>query len=391
MSWPVRIISSPDSVPKMRWKRWLWGVGVLLFCIIFGCGVVETLDGLPSSHLIELLLPLSTVFISGYLFFFALRIYYYGVCLSAHDRYLHDAQVLQNQWTEWANRPLYVSANHFLLPEKLVVRDIMMGKSTNVVKGQALRLDVDGAYTEEELFNELLSSIRIKIKKISSTHVFDVIFTYEKNHTSFSVFRESWCAAGLDDKIIDNCYFFKCSHEQVYEHVLSSEDNRVFIVISINVDSQKRIEAGTTEFASIILMSKKYSALDNKGCGVMLRPMECGKHEVENKFAHMQAYQSEVLNAARVLFSHLEQTEIINISTVLRNSISVRMSDWEFESHDLNMVIGNLSGEHFWLALSLSLYFSEIKKESSLIINGVGDRVVFNLIKPFDDLKESVN
>ncbi|HCC5835714.1 hypothetical protein [Citrobacter farmeri] len=390
MSWPVRIILPPESIPNIKWRRWAWGFFFILSIMMLGSWLLRTTKIVVGLPFLEALLPLVIILVGGYLVVLAFRIYYHGVSLSAMDGYMHDAQALQEQWTDWASKPVYILANHFFLPTQIVLPDIMLGKLTDIAKGQALKFDVyDKTYTEEDLFNELLSSVRAKLKQLSSTHTFDVIFTCEENDISFSVFRECWRGIGIDNKILGECYCYKNCHELIYEHVLNSEDNRVIIVVSTRMDSQQLSVVETTEFASILLMAKDSRTSGGVSCGVMLRPMSCGKNIIEDEFIYMQTYQPEIMNAVRVYFSHFEQKDIASVSDVLRKKTSRENGVWEFDVYDLNMVLGQLGGEHYWLVISLLLYFSEEKKEPYFMVHNVGDQAVFNMIKPFDYQRES--
>jgi hypothetical protein len=392
MSWPVHIILPAEPVQTIKWKRWGYTLFLLLFSIMVGSWLLRITKIVESDNILNSMMPLTVITIGGYLIAFALRIYCYGICLSAHDAYLYEQQVLQERWTQWASKPLYIPASHFFLPSQIALSDIISGKSVDVAKGQALKLEVyDEIYTEENLLNELLSSVRAEIKKLSSSHIFDVIFTCEENYTSFPAFRECWHFLGIDEKVLGRFHFYKDSHEDIYEHVLNAEDNRIFIIVSIRVDSYQLSSADTTEYASILLMAKKHFDMDKMKCSEILRPMSCGKHSIENKFMHMRTYQPELLNSTRVFFSHLDQGDIVDVSDVLHKQLSSEENRWEFDAYDLNMVLGKLSGDHFWLVIALSLYFSEMKGESSFMVNKVGEQFVFNVIKPFDYHKESVN
>lgn len=392
MSWPIRIILPADPVPKIKWKKWWVSLFLISFVIIISGWFLRAMRIVDSEDLLKTILPWVIAVIGGYLIGFAIRVYYHGVCLSAHDSYVYDAESLREQWNEWASESVYIAANHFFMPSRVSLSEIISGKIVDVANGQALKLDVlDKDFTEEDLFNELLSSVRVKIKKLSSDYVFDVIFTCEENHTSFPLFRECWRSMGIDARVLGNCYFFKNNHENIFEHVLNAKGKRFCIVVSIRVDSHQFSFTDTTEFASILMVTKNNLGLDKVNGGMVVRPMSCMKSAVKDEFMLLRTYQSEVLNATRVFFSALEQEDIVFISDVLRKPLSAEKKPWEFDVHDLNMTLGKLSGEHFWLVIALSLHFSEIKKESSLMINRVGEQVVFNMVKPFGFHKESVN
>ncbi|GJL47336.1 TPA: hypothetical protein U2L65_001921 [Citrobacter farmeri] len=392
MSWPIRIISPAGPVPKIKWKTWRFSVLLILFFIIFSGWFLRGMKIVDGDNFIKPILPWVIAAIGGYLIALSIRVYYYGVCLSVYDSYENDAQSLREQWKEWASESVYIAANHFFMPSRVSLSEIISGKTVDVANGQALKLDVlDKDFTEEDLFNELLSSVRSEIKKLSSSYVFDVIFTCEENHTSFPLFRECWRSMGVDESVLGNCYFFKYDHEYIFQHVLNAKVNRIYILVSIRVDSHQLSFADTTEFASILLITKNNLDLDKVNGCVAMRPMSFIKNTIDDEFILLRTYQPEVLNTNRVFFSALEQQDIVLISDVLRKPLSAEKKLWEFDVNDLNMVLGKLSDEHFWLVFALSLHFSEIRKEPSLMIHRVGEQVVFNMVKPFDFHKESVN
>ncbi|MFK8416526.1 hypothetical protein ACI3MN_24165 [Enterobacter hormaechei] len=54
----------------------------------------------------------------------------------------------------------------------------------------------------------------------------------------------------------------------------------------------------------------------------------------------------------------------------------------------LNLMLGNLNEHHFWLVFTLALFISEKNNEPVLMVTGVGDEYLLNVIKPFDNRKE---
>lgn len=54
----------------------------------------------------------------------------------------------------------------------------------------------------------------------------------------------------------------------------------------------------------------------------------------------------------------------------------------------LNLMLGNLNEHHFWLVFTLALFISEKNNEPVLMVTGVGDEYLLNVIKPFDNSKE---
>jgi hypothetical protein len=80
--------------------------------------------------------------------------------------------------------------------------------------------------------------------------------------------------------------------------------------------------------------------------------------------------------------------EILNVSGVLRESELTDDSKWVYETQNLNLVLGKLGDEHFWLVFTLALSFTEKTKEAVMMIAAVGNEYVCNVIKAFDNNRE---
>jgi hypothetical protein len=391
MSWPVDIILPAEVVPKIKWKRWSFSLLFVFLIMAFFFWLLKVNPAFKNENAERVILPFILIAAAGYLVCLSMRIYYHGMCLSAYDAYEQESESLREIWTEWARQKVFMPASHFFLPSEVSSVDILAGEPVDVFSGQSLKLrGHDGdAYTEEQLLYELLSSVRIKLKELSATCMFDVIFTHKENHYSFALFKECWLSIGLAERCLAEHSFVLKNCEDVFERCLCSNKNKVFIVISINIESTNPLSFSQTEFASIILMSPQCDFIDGNNACRVLRPMQCEKKNIKEKFTHMQTYQSEINSTSRVLFSGMDVNEIATITDVFRNATKSARVNWEYEGSDLNLLLGQLGGEHYWLVLALSLHYSNTAKRSVLMINDLGDDYVFNVISLFDNNKEA--
>lgn len=388
MSWPVSIIIPAESVAKIRWKRWFYALFLFSVCIMIVALLLRAMQVLDDEQVVEYFLPLIAICAGSYLIAISLRVYCYGVSLSARDAYIYDVEKLHELWVKWASEPLYIYANHFFLPKEIVLADILSGNNTEVLNRQSLKLYSSGTiFSEADLINELLSAVRSKIKMLAPEFTFDVIFSGKENSLSFSIFRDCWSAMTLDDRTLNECYFYDGSHEELYEHLMNADDKHMYIIVSIRTDNYDLLTYDTTEYASILLISKRDSCPGAVNCGLLFRPMSCNGDAIENNFLHMRTYQPELMNTTDVFFGCLEQEEIIAVSDMLRNPLLNK--NWEFETYNLNMMLGQLSGEHFWLGIAIALCFSELKMDSSLVIGKVGGELILNVVKPSNYHKEN--
>ena len=391
MSWPVNIVLPAEAVPKIKWKRWAFSLLILFFIMAFFFWFLKTNPTFKNGNALMVMLPFLLITAGGYLICFSIRIYYHGMCLSAYDAYEQESESLRKVWTEWASQKVFIPASHFFLPSEVSSVDILAGDPVDVFSGQSLKLrGHDGdEYTEEQLLYELLSSVRKKLKELSAICMFDVIFTHRENHYSFALFKECWLSMGLAERCLGEHSFVLNDYEDVFERCLCSEENKVFIVLSINIESTNPLSLSDTEFASIILVSPQCEFInENKSC-IVLRPMQCEKKNIKEKFTHMQTYQPEISSTSRVLFSGMDVNEIVTITDVFRNTTKSAKVKWEYEGKDLNLLLGQLGGDHYWLVLALSFHFSNAAKGSVLMINDQGDDYILNVITSFDNNRES--
>jgi len=390
MSWPVRIISPLEDTLKIKWKRWFF---VFLSVFIVALMVVGIMVYIYSADIRRALMFFCAVFFMGmcvYLICLAVRVYYYGVCLSVSDTYKQESILAEKEWTKWASRRLFVSAYHLFIPSEISASDIFSAESVAIYNDQKLRLHGhDGqTYSEEQLLYELLASVRGKLKELGKTSMFDVVFTYGNSHPTFSIFKECWATIGLPESKMKSCSYFNGNFEQEFDRLLSEAGNKVIIFISANVENVEGYSPELTEFASIVLMT---SQADRVGCvnsAVVLRTMASGKESIDQELILMKTYQPEVLQTSRIFFSNMHMDEIINISGILRESELTNNSKWMYESQNLNLVLGKLGDAHFWLVFTLALSFTEKTKEAVMMVAAVGNEYVCNVIKAFDNNRE---
>lgn len=390
MSWPVRIIIPTDNVLKIRWKRWLFSFIGLCAILAFAGSAASLLAPTEQHRISNYVWVFLLIGLGIYLACLAVRIYYYGMCLTSFDAYELESTIAKKEWAAWAGQKFYVAAYHLFTPPEISLTNIASSKSVEIYNEQQLKLrGHDGeSYTEEQLFYELLSSVRVKIKDLSKKCIFDVIFTFNSNHTTFHTFKGCWRAIGFSEDSLMNYYYLNRNIEQVTECLLGIEENRICIVVSANVENVG-YSPGLTEFASIMLITSQPTLLGNKNKGVALRALVSDKKSVEQEFLCMATYQPEVLQATKVFFSNMNDADILDVSDVLRSSALAKNNNWKCEAQNLNLTLGKLGGDHFWFIFSLSLFIAEKTKESVLMIVDVGNEYAFNVIKSLDNDRES--
>ncbi|WP_045441461.1 hypothetical protein [Citrobacter sp. S-77] len=387
MSWPVQIIPPRESVLKIKWKRWFFSFLCILFIMVMAVVIARSAVPTEGKNILPLSLPL---FFSGMFAFFvalAIRVYYYGMCLSAFEAYEQESVIAKQEWTEWASKKIFVSAYKLFIPPDISQSDLASGKSVDIYNKQRLELRGHNgeAFTEEQLICELLASVRATVMDLAKTCVFDVMFTYGSSNITFPTFKECWVEIGFPQKCLNRHYYLNDTVEQEFNRLSSMENKLVTIIISANVESVEKYDSELTEFASILLVTNKEELPGNTNSGIALRAMACGKALTKQEFLHMIAYQSDVLQTSKVFFSNMSEDDILDVSDVLRTSKLSMNVEWEYETQNLNLVLGQLGNEHFWLVFPLSLFISEKTRAPVLMITSVGNDYVFNVIKPFDN------
>lgn len=390
MSWPVKIILSCEGVLEIKWKKWALSFLCISFLVLISGVIVRAIAPAAWSNILKesplLLLMLSLAFF----IIVAIRVYYYGMCLSVYEAYEYESAITKKEWTEWASQEVFVPAYKLFTPSGISQADIASAKSVEIFKGQQVKLrGHDGeAYTEGQLFDELLASVRAKVMDLAKTCVFDIIFTYGSSDITLRTFKECWIAVGFPEECLNKYSSLIGTVEQEFDALSNTQKKCVSIVISANVEHVENYSAELTEFASILLFTPQKDLSGNTNNGVALRAMECDKALARQNFIHMMTYQPEVLQTKKLLLSNMSADEAINILDILRVSCQSINIDWEYEAQHLNLVLGQLGGEHFWMAFPLALFMSEKSRESVLMITNIGNTYVFNVIKPFDNSRE---
>lgn len=390
MSWPVQIIPSGDKVPEIKWKRWflsfLWVLAVAGVSWSIAINIAPTYKD-------ELTKFFAVLFFAWFIIYFiilSVRVYYYGICLSAFEARDREAEFTRTKWTEWASKRFHVPTYHLFLPSEISKIDMASSHFAEIYSDQQLKLrgHNQDAYTEEQLIYELLGSVRSTLIRLSNSCVFDVIFTYGSSYITFATFKDCWAAMGLSDKCLNNYYYWNDTLEQVFDMLSNIEARRVSIIISANTEGVEGYYPNATEFASILLVTNQEQLVINESASVALRTMACSKPLTKREFVHMVTYQPDVLRASKIFFSNMSMDDILNVSDVLRTTCLSINVEWEYEAQHLDLMLGRLGDAHFWLVFILAFFISEKNNEPILMIARIGNDYVFNLIKPFENGRE---
>lgn len=390
MSWPVQIIPPGDKVPEIKWRKWFFS----FLCVLALAGgswcVAKIIAPAEDNGLSKLFILLFLLWLFVYSIILSVRIYYYGVCLSALEAREREAELTKRKWTEWAGKKFHVPTFNLFLPSAISKTSIASSQFFEIYNEQQLKLRChnEEAYTEEQVIYELLASIRSTLIRLKNSCVFDVIFTYGSSYITFATFKECWAAIGLSDDCLDNYYYWDDTLEQQFDMLSNIEIDRVSIIISANIENIEGYYSDATEFASILLVTNQEQLQKNENTGAALRTMVCSKSLTKYEFIHMITYQPDVLRASKVLFSNMSVDEVLDVSEILRFSCLSINVGWEYESLHLDLMLGKLGDAHFWLVFTLAFFISEKNNEPIFMIASVGDDYVFNVIKPSDNGRE---
>lgn len=390
MGWPVQIILPKERVQGVVWRRWAFSFLAILFASLMAAVIIKLAVPVEGVNFLKFLFLL--VFAAIFIFFISLavRVYYFGLCLSAFEAYEKESTLTKKEWTEWASRELYVSAYKLFTPLDISQSDIASGKSVEVYSGQQLQLRGHSgeAYSEEQIIYELLASVRAKVMELARTCFFDVMFTYGSSSVSFSTFKECWVAIGLPEKCLNNYSNLHATIEEEFDRLTSVKNNLVTIIFSANIESMEGYFPELTEFASILLVTHQRELSGNTNNGVALRALACGKALAKQELIHMMTYQPAVFEASKLFFNNLSLDEALEFSDLLRISCLSMDISWEYEVQDMNLLLGKLGDKHFWLVFTLALFVSEKSREAILMISSVGNDYILNVVKPFENSRE---
>lgn len=390
MGWPVQIILPTDRVQRINWRRWVFSFLAILFVSLMAAIIIRLAVSVEYVNSLKLFFLLFLVSIFIFSISLAVRVYYFGLRLSAFEAYEKESALTKKEWTEWASRELYVSAYKLFTPMDISQSDIASGKSVEVYSGQQLQLRGHSgeAYSEEQIIYELLASVRAKVMELARTCFFDVMFTYDTSNDSFSTFKECWVAIGLPEKSLNNYSSLYGTIEHEFDRLTSVKNNVVTIIFSANIESMEGYFAELTEFASILLVTHQKELSGNTNNGIVLRALACGKASVKQEIINMMTYQPAVLEASKLFFSNQSVDEVLEVSDLLRTSCLSMGISWEYEVQDMNLLLGKLGDKHFWLVFTLALFVSEKSREAILMISNVGNDCILNVVKPFENSRE---
>lgn len=390
MSWPLQIIPPGDKVQEIKWRRWF----LSFLCVLAVLGIIwggaKIILPEEGNELLELFFLLYALCLFVFCVLLSVRVYYYGVCLSAFEAREHEAEITKENWTEWASKKFHISTCNLFLPPVVSKIDIASSSFVDIYNEQQLKLrgHNNDAYTEEQLIYELLASVRTTLIRLSKSCVFDVIFTHGRSCITFSTFKECWAAIGLSESCLDNYYFWDGTLGQNFDMLSNIKVGRVSIIISANVEGIEKYYPDATEFASILVVTNQEKILEKECSGMALRPMTCSKALTKQEFDYMITYQPDVLRSSRVLFSNMNVDDVRGVSDVLRTSCLSMNVGWEYETQHLDLMLGKLGDIHFWLVFVLAFFISAKNKEPILMIASVGNDYVFNVVKPSDNGRE---
>ena len=390
MNWPVKMIPPGEKVTGIRWSRWFFSFLSILLALVLCWGGSKVIATAEASELLKLFTLLFLFGLLAFTIIVPVRIYYYGLCLSVFEAREHEAALTRKDWTEWASQKFQMSAYKLFLPSVISQTDIALSDFHEIYNDQQLKLrgHNNSAYTEEQLIYELLASVRARLFRLRESCVFDVVFTYSSTYITFSTFKECWNAIGFNDDCLGDYYHWDKTLEKEFDTLSDIAVGRASIIISINIEGVGGYFPGSTEFASILLVTHQEQLLEKDNNGVALRTMACNKNLTKQEFIHMMTYQPDVLKTTKILFSNMSKKDALNVSEILSFSSLSMNAEWDYEIKHLNLMLGKLDDAHFWLVFVLVFFISEKNNEPILMIARVGDDYVFNVIKPFDNSKE---
>lgn len=389
MSWPVKTLKIEDKIPEVRWRKWFVSFLSVLLALIVVWWVMNILSIVDSDDLLKLFTMLFLSLSFSFAIIFSIRIYYYGLCVSALDARAHEATLTRKYWEDWASQKLHIASYKLFLPSAISQTDIALSNITEIYNEQSLKLTGhnDETFTEEQLIYDLLSSVRSSLIGLSETCIFDVVFNYENNYVTPSIFKDCWAAIGLPVDCLGNDYYWNYELGREFDTLSNKSEERVSIIISANIESMQGFQSNSTEFASILLVTHEGKIKNKKDKSVALRTMTCKKEQIKKELINLITYQSDVLRTSKVIFSNMNINEVLDVSLVLKDACVTKGIEWEYETQHLDLMLGKLADIHLWLAFPLAVLISEKNNNPVLMVACVGNDYVFNVIKPFNDSK----
>ncbi|CAH0135932.1 hypothetical protein SRABI13_00160 [Erwinia aphidicola] len=382
MNWPVGVINEVNEVKRLNWKRYL--LLFLFLCVLLGvsiCGVNYLYSGY-FDNLSSAVIFLYGVLVIVFLILLSFKAYIYSVQLTVYEACKAESEKIKQQWIHWASKRACINGYRFFSPEVIDIQSVINNSAFDVHTSQLLSLHQgeSGRYKEIEIYIELLSSVRAVIKEIDDRLSFRIIFINSANPLSFSFFKSAWLECGFrEEKIVSHDFYSSGLWDSFIETIDDGINDKITIVLSVNLSDVAVSSNNSTEFASLNIFSVFNSP---KAQSVVYRPMFCTRGDLKQGLLLLVTYQPDICLASAINFCGVSEQDIALITSELKKAANSLSREWFFSIKDLGMTFGVQDDKHAWLSLC---YLSDVCKASNrsqLMVSKNSDGFLFSLIAP---------
>lgn len=386
MGWAVRIIKGREPVKKINFRKWFlyFVLFISLNAIVFYISTLATEQARSDFKLVYI--PFSFLSLVFFILIFILRVYVFGIMLTNQEAYAKESERLKKKWLLWGDEKVFVLGYNCFTPHGMNSELFVKEDLPNIYTGQILKFEnfLTEEITEEYVYLELLSSVREKIKKISLTHQFRVVFISPEDSTVFRIFKNCWEEMGFPLSGLVSPLFISDNYVNYISGFLDEtpeEDVVRIIIANFSCEGKE-----SSEFASILLLSH----YENNALGVIRRPLFTTKNELSVDLEKIQTYQSSFNSVQGLRFSGMAVKEQTMLCDALQNVSLQHGKENMYTIQDLNMFFGEQGVNHSWLSLTYALTAAKMTCATQLMVAKENGMFFFNVIEPYvrDDERE---
>ncbi|WP_338515930.1 hypothetical protein [Erwinia aphidicola] len=317
-----------------------------------------------------------------FLILLSFKAYIYSVQLTVYEACKAESEKTKQQWIHWASKRACINGCRFFSPEVIDIQSVINNSAFDVHTSQLLSLHQgeSGRYKEIDIYIELLSSVRAVIKEIDDRLSFRIIFINSANPLSFPFFKSAWLECGFrEEKIVSHDFYSSGLWDSFIETIDDGINDKITIVLSVNLSGVAVSSNNSTEFASLNIFSVFNSP---KAQSVVYRPMFCTRGDLKQGLLLLVTYQPDICLASAINFCGVSEQDIALITSELKKAANSLSREWFFSIKDLGMIFGVQDDKHAWLSLC---YLSDVCKASNrsqLMVSKSSDGFLFSLIAP---------
>ncbi|PKH18539.1 hypothetical protein CIG19_21055 [Enterobacterales bacterium CwR94] len=388
MSWPIKLLLEINPPRDVNFKRWFVALSLVSIasCIAFVFSLINVFS--DWKYELQQLSLLFVILITVLLFSFFLRIYVYGLYLSAYHDYCYNREGVKKEWSEWATKQAYLYDTAFFIANKSDVYSMLRDVPFELKKDQAVIFDK--VYTRKEIFYELLLSVRQTLLALAHHTGFDMIIINEENSSDVNDIRSLWARLEIDSEKLHTVLHTPISYEKVISEIIDGDSLFTKIVIALKLNDPTSENVHVSDFATINIITNRNLIGDVKPASYIYRPHQFLHNDLQDEAEKHAYYQPQIYTSKKVWLGEVAGEQGSYCSKSLSTLCHVSNKHWDMAGYDLSLILGKIESQHSWLILSLLSTASQFLKSPQMTITNCDEQYLINLIDNIDNTEREV-